>query len=115
MEDDTGRVQLSVDLHESVRTGGELQGEFTHKVRQLDLIQTETRRIVDSRDIVVAEKEKLEQRTVQYQRELQRVSDINVITEKNNVRLTEDNLALDYTASRKEKARRADKKRKCSR
>ena len=29
MEDDTGKVQLSVELHESVRTVGELQGELT--------------------------------------------------------------------------------------
>ena len=32
MEDDTGKVQLSVELHESVRTVGELQGELANKV-----------------------------------------------------------------------------------
>ena len=49
MEDDTGKVQLSVDLHESVRTIGELQSELTEKVRQLELIQGEVKRITDSR------------------------------------------------------------------
>ena len=49
MEDDTGKVQLSVELHESVRTVGELQGELTNKVRQLNLIQTEIERITGSR------------------------------------------------------------------
>ena len=72
-------------------------------MRQFELIQIEVKRITDSRDSVVEEKEKLEQRTIQYQRELQRVSDTNVITEKNMVRSTKENLALDYTASRKEK------------
>ena len=103
MEDDTGKVQLSVELHESVRTVGELQGELTNEVRQLDLIQTEVKRNTDSRDAVVAEKEKLEHQAVQYQNELRRVSDVNTITEKNNVRLTKDNMALGYNASSKEK------------
>ena len=33
MEDDTGKVQLSVELHESFRKVGELQGELTNMVR----------------------------------------------------------------------------------
>ena len=103
MEDDTGKVQLLVELHESVRTVGELQAEFTSEVRQLDLIQTEIKRITGSRDIVLAEKEKLEHQAAQYQKELQRVSDASTITEKNNVRLTKDNMALEHDASRKEK------------
>ena len=103
MEDDTGKVQLSVELHESVRTVGELQGELTSKVRQLDLIQTEIKRITGSRDIVVAEKEKLEHQAAQYQEELQRGNDASIVTEKSNVRLTTDNMALEYDASRKEK------------
>ena len=41
MEDDTGKVQLSVELHESVRTFGELQGEPANKVRQHELNQHE--------------------------------------------------------------------------
>ena len=99
MEDDTGKVQLSVELRESVRTVGELQSELTNKVRQLDLIQTEVRRITDSRDSVVEEKEKLEQRAIQHQRELQRVTAANVITEKKMVRLTKESRALDYVHS----------------
>ena len=55
MDDDTGEVQLSVELHESVRTVGELQSELTKKVRQCELIQTEVKRITDSRDSVVKE------------------------------------------------------------
>ena len=101
MDDDTGKVQLSVELHESVRTVGELQSELTNKVRH-ELIQTEVKRITDSRDSVVKEKEMLEQQTIQYQRELQRVSDANVLTEKNVVRLTEESLAVEYNASRAE-------------
>ena len=57
VEDDTGKVQLSVELREPVRTVGELQSEL-NKVRQLDLIQTEVRRITDSRDSVVEQKGK---------------------------------------------------------
>ena len=75
MEDDTGKVQLSVELHEPVRTVGELQSELTNKVRQYELIQTEVKRITDTRDSVGKEKKTLEQQTVQYQRELQRVND----------------------------------------
>ena len=56
MEDDTGKVQLLVELHEFVRTVGELQSEFTNKVGQHELIQNEVKRITDSRDSVVQEK-----------------------------------------------------------
>ena len=103
MDDDTGQVQWSVELHESVRAVGELQSELTNKVRQYELIQTEAKRITDSRDSVVKEKEMLEQQTIQYQRGLQRVSDANVTTEKNMVRLTKESLALEYNAGRAEK------------
>ena len=109
MEDDTGKVQLSAELRESVRTVGELQCELTNKVRQLDLIQTEVKRITDSRDIVVAEQEKLEHQATHYQKELQRVSGANISTE-NNVRLSKDNMALEYDANRKEKGVSALKK-----
>ena len=51
----------------------------------------------------MSKKAKLEQQAIQYHRELQRVTDANVITEKNIVRLTKGSLALDYTASRAEK------------
>ena len=102
MEDDTGKVQLSVDLRGSVRAFGELQGELTNKVRQLDLIQTEVKWITDSRDAVVVEQEKLEHQAIQYQNELQGVNGMNTITEKNNVPLSKDNLALGYNADSKE-------------
>ena len=81
MEDDTGKVQLSVDLHESVRAFGEFQGEPTSKVRQPDLIQTVVKRITDSRDAVVVERERLERQVVQYQNEIQRFDRINVVVE----------------------------------
>ena len=103
MEDDTGKVQLSVELHESARAVGELQSELTNKIRQHELIQTEVKRITDSRGTVVAESEKLEHQTVQYQREFQRVKDANALTEKNMVRLTKERLALEYSASNAEK------------
>ena len=72
-------------------------------MRQYDLLQIEVKRITGSRDSVVEEKEKLEQQTIQHQRELQRVSDANVITERNMVRLTKESLALEYSASKAEK------------
>ena len=103
MEDDTGKVQLSIEFHESVRTVGDLQSELTNEMRQYELIQAEVKRTTDSRDSIVEEKEKLEQRTVQYQRKLQRVSDANAITEKSMVRLTKESLALEYSASKAEK------------
>ena len=34
MEDGTVKVQLSVELHESIKAVGELQGELTNAVRQ---------------------------------------------------------------------------------
>ena len=39
MEDDTGKVQLTVDLHESFRKIGELQGELTNMVRQSEVVE----------------------------------------------------------------------------
>ena len=81
VEDDTGKVQLSVDLRESVRAFGELQGELTSEVRQLDVIQTEVERITDSRDAVVVEREWLERQVVPYQNEIQRLGQINVVKE----------------------------------
>ena len=57
MEDDTGKVQLSAELRESVRAVGVLQSELTNKTRQHELIKIEFKRITDSRDIVVAERE----------------------------------------------------------
>ena len=81
MEDDTGKVQLSVDLRESVRAFGELQGELTSKVRQLDPMQTEVKRITGSRDAVVVERERLERQVVQYQNEIQRSDETNVVVE----------------------------------
>ena len=72
-------------------------------MRQYELIQTEVKRIADSRDSVVKEKEIIEQQTIQCQRELHRVSDANVLTEKSMVRLTKQSLALECNASRAEK------------
>ena len=103
MEDDTGKVQLSVELHESIRTVGELQGELANMVRQYEAIQNEVKRITDTRDNVVKEKETLEQQVVQYQRELQRVNDATAETEKIVVRLTKENLALGFNTSKAEK------------
>ena len=84
MEDDTGKVQLSAALRESARAFGELQGEFTNQVRQLDLIQTEVKQITESRDAVVGERERLEHQVVQYQNEIQRLNQINVVVENGN-------------------------------
>ena len=61
MEDDTGKVQLTVDLHESFKKIGELQSELTNMVRQSEVIQGEVKRITDVRDNVVNEKGMLEQ------------------------------------------------------
>ena len=87
MEDDTGNVQLSVDLHESVRTIGELQSEFLGKVRQLELIQGEVERITDSRDATGA----------RCQKEIREANDVINATEKNNERLSKENMRLGYT------------------
>ena len=92
MEDDTGKVQLSVDLHESVRTIGELQSELSSKVRQLELIQGEVKRITDSRDAADAK----------YQKEIREANDVVSITEKNNERLSQENMRFGYNLKRKE-------------
>lgn len=81
VEDDIGKAQLSVDLRESLRAFGELQGELTSKVRQLDLVQTEFKRVTDSRGAVGVERERLEHQVVQYQEEIQRLDQINVAVE----------------------------------
>ena len=86
MEGDIGKVQMSVELHESIKAVGELQGELTNAVRQYEVIQNEVKRTTDTKDNVVKEKESLEQQIVQYQRELQRVNDAMAETEKNVVR-----------------------------
>ena len=106
MEDDTGQVQLSVELHESFKRFGELQGELTNMMRQSEVVQNEVKRITDTKDYVVKEKESLEQQIVQYQREIQRVNDARAETERNVVRLTRENLTLGLNASKAE--------RKCS-
>ena len=103
VKDDTGKAQLSVDLHESVRAFGELQGELTGKVRQLDLIQTEIKRITDSKGELTVENERLDRQAALSQNELQRVTDVNTVTEKNNIRLSKDISALEFTLARKEK------------
>ena len=64
VDDDTGKVQVSVELYESVRTVGELQSELTNKVRQYGLVQTEVKRTTDSKDSVVKEKETFEQQAI---------------------------------------------------
>ena len=91
MEDDTGKVQLSVDLHESVRTIGELQSELSSKVRQLELIQGEVKRITDSRDAADAK----------YQKEIREANDVVSITEKNNERLSQENMRFGYNLKEK--------------
>ena len=103
MEDDTGKVQLSVDLHESFRKIGELQGELTNMVRQSEVVQSEVKRITDAKEHVVNEKELLEQQIVQYQREIQRVNDATSEKERNVVRLTRENLTLELNSSKAEK------------
>ena len=92
MEDDTGKVQLSVDLHESVRTIGELQSELSSKVRQLELIQGEVKRITDSRDAADAK----------YQKEIREANDVVSIAEKNNERLSQENMRFGYNLKMKE-------------
>ena len=57
MEDDNGKVQLTVDLHESFKKIGELQSELTNMVRQSEAIQGEVKRITDVKDNVVTEKD----------------------------------------------------------
>ena len=99
MEDDTGKVQLSVELHESIRTVGELQGELTNMARQYEVIQNEVKRITDTKDNVVKEKAAFEQQVVQYQRELQRVNGATAETEMIVVRLAKENLALGFNTS----------------
>ena len=103
VKDDTGKVQPSFDLHESVRAFGELQGELTGKVRQLDLIQTEIKRITDSKGELIVENEGLDRQVAHCQHELQRATDANAVTEKSNIRLSKDNAALEFTLARKEK------------
>ena len=106
MEDDTGKVQMSVELHESIKAVGELQGELTNAVRQYEVIQNEVKRITDAKDDAVKEKESLEQQIVQYPREFQRVNDATAETEKKVVRLIKKTWPWDST--------RAKPKGKCS-
>ena len=80
-EDDTGRVQLTVDLHESHRVIGELQGDLSTKVRQLELIQGEMKRITDA----------AEANDERHKRELQVAKDVIDDREKNNERLLLEN------------------------
>ena len=94
---------MSVELHESIRTVGELQGELTNMVRQYEVIQNEVKRISDTRYNTVKEKETFEQQVVQYQRERQRVNDATAETEKNVARLTKEKLALEYNTGKAER------------
>ena len=103
MEDDTGKVQLTVDLHESFKKIGELQSELTNMVRQSEVIQGEVKRTTDVKDNVVNEKGMLEQQIVQYKREIQRVNDATFEKERNVVRLTKENLTLELSSSKAEK------------
>ena len=103
MEDEIGKVQLTVDPHESFKKIGELQSELTNMVRQSEAIQGEVKRITDVKDNVVTEKEVLEQQIVQYKREIQRVNDATYEKERNVVRLTRENLALELNSGKAEK------------
>ena len=60
-------------------------------------------RITDAKEHVVNEKESLEQQIVQYQRETQRVNDATAEKERNVVRLTRENLALELNSGKAEK------------
>ena len=72
-------------------------------VGQYEVIHNEVKRITDTRDYVVKEKEMFEQQVVQYQRELQRVNGATAEMEKNLVRLTKEKLALEYNTSKAER------------
>ena len=100
MEDDTGKVQLSVDLRESVQAIGGLQGELTNKVRQLGLIQAEIKRITGSRDVIAVERERLEHQVVQYQNEIQRLDQANAVVENDDraIVLDQANKLRDFNA-----------------
>ena len=90
VEDDTGKVQLSVDLRVSNQALGEFQGELTSKVRQLDLVQSEIKRITDSRDTIDDERGKLERQVAQYQNEIQRANNVNAIAENDKMAMVLD-------------------------